>query len=73
MRYSIGLSIALLLGCDGGDDDPAPTPTGCDACTEEQVCVSHLGSGALYDLCDEGWLGVGCSDTLAPVIVSCNE
>jgi hypothetical protein len=95
MRWWI-LAVCVACGDSGGGD--GTTAAGCDACGDDEVCVSYLGGdddhdecaaipadcggtascddtcrGALYDLCDEtGWYGVGCSDTIAPVIVSCN-
>lgn len=90
----------FLTSCgeDDGGGSGAPA-TGCDACTDGQVCVTYLGGdeddreecadapaecgetpecavdacrGATYGLCEEGWIGVGCSDTFPPLIVSCN-
>jgi hypothetical protein len=56
----------------GGEEDTercAPIPA---ACGEAASCADNTCVGALYDLCEAGWIGVGCSDTSPPTIVSCN-
>ncbi len=42
------------------------------ACGATPTCEVDACRGALYGLCDEEWIGVGCSDTFPPPIVSCN-
>ena len=56
----------------GGTDErtecqPIPSECGGAASCSDQACQS-----ALYGLCESPYLGVGCSDTTAPTIVSCN-
>ncbi len=56
----------------GGEEDyeacdVIPADCGGEAACSDQDCIS-----ALYALCDEGWVGVGCSDTFPPTLVSCN-
>ena len=47
----------------------APIP---ETCGTVAKCDDDPCRGALYKLCEMGWTGVGCSDTFAPTIVSCN-
>jgi hypothetical protein len=42
------------------------------ACGGTASCADSACIGALYDLCEMGWIGVGCSDTAPPTLVSCN-
>lgn len=44
-----------------------PAACGTTASCADQACIS-----ALYDLCEMGWIGVACSDTHPPTILSCN-
>jgi hypothetical protein len=44
-----------------------PAPCGATASCAVQACIS-----ALYGLCASPYIGVGCSDTFPPTIVSCN-
>ncbi|MGE5183285.1 MAG: hypothetical protein ACM31C_14545 [Acidobacteriota bacterium] len=46
---------------------PIPAACGGSASCAAQACIS-----ALYDLCAAPYIGVGCSDTYPPTIVSCN-
>lgn len=57
----------------------AETTERCEAlpaeCGEAVSCLDNPCVGALYDLCDEGWIGVGCSEGALEddaAIVSCN-
>jgi hypothetical protein len=43
------------------------------ACGDVVDCSVTECAAALYDLCESGWIGVGCSDTYPPAVVSCNE
>ena len=65
--------IGHLGGFDTGEEDryaciDLPTECATPAC-DDNVCWN-----ALYDHCDEGWIGVGCSDPVSdfPMIYSCN-
>ena len=86
--------ILLMAACGSGEGD-----NGDDACGEDEVQVSYLGTSndrmecapiptqcggtascadqdciaAMYALCEAPAVGVGCSDTFPPVIISCNE
>jgi hypothetical protein len=51
-------------------EECAPAP---EACGDTPTCEVDTCRGAMYGLCDEGWIGVACSDTFPPPIVSCNE
>lgn len=60
------------LGEDETTERCAPLPA---VCGDAVSCADSPCVGALYDLCDDGWIGVGCSEAAladdAP-IVSCN-
>jgi hypothetical protein len=50
--------------------EPLPADCGGVGSCDDQPCI-----GAIYDLCDEGWIGVGCSPSAfddQAVILSCN-
>lgn len=59
-------------------DDNAEGPSKCVAkpseCSGSDPCDADACRAALYDLCDDGWIGVACSSSegSAP-IVSCNQ
>lgn len=59
----------IHMGDDGDTEACAPIP---DECGDEAACGDNTCVSALYGLCDDDWIGVGCSDTLAPTLVSCN-
>ncbi len=46
---------------------PIPASCGTTPSCSVQACIHDL-----YGLCDAPYIGVGCSDTFPPVIVSCN-
>ena len=56
-------------GAKNGEVDCLPIPASCGATAScaDMACIRDL-----YSLCDTTYLGVGCSDTFAPTIVSCN-
>ena len=47
---------------------PIPAECGGVANCAVMACIS-----AMYGLCEDLTFGVGCSDTFAPTIISCNE
>jgi hypothetical protein len=49
------------------DCEPIPASCGATASCSVMACERDM-----YDLCDSPYLGVGCSDTLPPTIISCN-
>ncbi|MGE0551553.1 MAG: hypothetical protein AB7O24_17895 [Kofleriaceae bacterium] len=57
----------------GGDRDEEyackPRPPTCDdpASCSDQDCIA-----AMYDYCESPYIGVACSDTFEPPIISCN-
>ncbi len=63
------VEVAYLGGARDGDTLCAPRPAACGnpASCSDMPCIS-----AMYDLCDSPYIGVGCSDTFAPPIISCN-
>lgn len=40
------------------------------ACSGDDSCECR---GEMYDGCEDPFIGVGCSDTLAPTQISCNQ
>ena len=72
-------------GCDGCSDDevcvaylgddPADDREECAAipgdCGGSASCGDNACVSALYDLCESGWISVGCAET-GGTIVSCN-
>jgi len=58
------------LGTSNDRTECRAIPTECGAVAQcaEQDCIR-----ALYGLCEGDTIGVGCSDTFPPTIVSCND
>lgn len=52
-----------------GTIDCAPIPASCGATGS---CADNTCIRDMYALCDSRYIGVGCSDTFQPVIISCN-
>jgi hypothetical protein len=46
---------------------PIPAACGATAACADQACIS-----AMYSLCAQPYIGVGCSDTFPPTVISCN-
>lgn len=46
---------------------PKPAACGATAACGEQACIA-----AMYGLCESPYVGVACSDTFPPTIISCN-
>ena len=46
---------------------PIPASCGATASCSDMTCESDL-----YALCESPYIGVGCSDTFPPTIISCN-
>ena len=83
------LACAFLAACGSGDDDcsedevqvsylgTANDRTECSpipaACGEVADCDVTACISAMYGLCQSPAIGVGCSDTFPPTIISCNE
>jgi hypothetical protein len=87
-RIAAGLLVAVLAGCGGSDEcsedqvevaylgtsndrtECHPIPAECGGMAEcaVQECIA-----AMYGLCEAPAIGVGCSDTFPPTIISCNE
>lgn len=63
------VEVAYLGGEDDGRTECAPIPAECGATAG---CDSDECRGALYGLCESPYIGVACSDTVPPTIVSCN-
>lgn len=63
------VEVDYLGGSRDGDTlcKPIPAACGTTASCVDQACIS-----AMYGLCDAPYIGVGCSDTFAPPIISCN-
>lgn len=59
--------ICLVYFEDSGErEECAALP---DSCAGDDSCECR---GDMYDLCEDPFLGVGCSDTAPPTIISCN-
>lgn len=65
-----GQVCVAYLGDDDTEREECASAPG--ACGDAPACEVDACRGALYGLCEEGWIGVGCSDTFPPPIVSCN-
>jgi hypothetical protein len=63
------VEVAYLGGGSDGKSECKPIPAACGstASCSDMACIS-----ALYGLCASPYIGVGCSDTAPPTIVSCN-
>jgi hypothetical protein len=81
------IAAVLAAGCGSGDCDEdevqvvylggarddevtckaKPAACGATASCGEQACIA-----AMYGLCESPYLGVACSDTFPPTIISCN-
>jgi len=63
------VEVAYFGGGSDGKTECKPIPAACGstAACANQACIS-----ALYGLCASPYIGVGCSDTQPPTIVSCN-
>ena len=63
------VQVVYLKGTMDGKKQCASIPAACGATAScsDQACIS-----ALYGLCASPYIGVGCSDTAPPTIVSCN-
>lgn len=63
------VEVDYFRGDRDGDTVCKPLPASCNgtgACAV-QACIRDM-----YGLCDSPYIGVGCSDTFAPTIISCN-
>lgn len=63
------VEVTYLGGDDDGRTECAAIPAACGATAS---CASDECRGALYGLCESPYIGVACSDTFPPTIVSCN-
>jgi len=63
------VEVSYLGGEDDGRTECAAIP---DACGATAACDDDACRGALYGLCETPYIGVACSDTFPPTIVSCN-
>ncbi|HEY4182628.1 MAG TPA: hypothetical protein VGM90_37610 [Kofleriaceae bacterium] len=63
------VEVDYIRGARDGDVHCAARPA---ACPNPAACDDDQCRGSMYGLCDPGYIGVGCSDTFAPPIISCN-
>jgi hypothetical protein len=56
-------------GARNGDVACAPVPASCGATAS---CADNACIRDMYGLCTAGYIGVACSDTFPPTIISCN-
>lgn len=63
------VEVAYLRGARDGESVCKPLPAACNGKGECAVlaCIREM-----YGLCESPYIGVGCSDTFAPPIISCN-
>jgi hypothetical protein len=63
------VEVAYLGGSRDGETVCKPKPASCGdtASCGVQECIRDM-----YAFCESPYLGVGCSDTFAPPIISCN-
>lgn len=64
------IEVAYLGGGPRDDETVCkPRPATCDdpAKCDDNDCIA-----AMYGLCESPYIGVACSDTFEPVIISCN-
>jgi hypothetical protein len=63
------VEVAYLGGGSDGKTvcQPIPAACGATAACAVQACIA-----AMYSLCAQPYIGVGCSDTAPPTIISCN-
>ncbi|HVV84276.1 MAG TPA: hypothetical protein VHE35_14485 [Kofleriaceae bacterium] len=63
------VQVVYLGGSRDGETVCKPIPAACGATAS---CGVQACEAAMYDYCDSPYLGVGCSDTFPPPIISCN-
>jgi len=63
------VTVDYIKGARDGETDCKPIPASCGSTASCSVndCIRDM-----YGYCDAPYLGVGCSDTFAPTIISCN-
>jgi hypothetical protein len=63
------VEVSYLGGARDGQNVCKPIPPSCGttAACSVQACIHDM-----YGYCDSPYLGVGCSDTFPPTIISCN-
>jgi len=63
------VEVTYLGGARDGETVCKPIPASCGsaAACGVQACIRDM-----YGYCDSPYIGVGCSDTFPPTIISCN-
>lgn len=63
------VEVDYFKGANDGEVVCKPIPASCGsaASCSDMNCIRDM-----YGLCDSPYLGVGCSDTFPPTIISCN-
>ena len=56
----------------GGSDGKTTCAAIPSACGATASCAAQPCIAAMYNLCAQPYIGVGCSDTAPPTIISCN-
>jgi hypothetical protein len=66
---STQVEVSYLRGARDGETVCKPIPASCGAVAacDVQACIRDM-----YGYCDSPYIGVGCSDTFPPTIISCN-
>ncbi len=63
------VEVDYLGGARDNEVTCKPTPMSCGATAS---CADNACIAAMYALCESPYIGVACSDTFAPPIISCN-
>jgi hypothetical protein len=63
------IEVKYFKGSRDGETDCKPRPTSCGSASScaDMNCIRDM-----YGLCESPYIGVGCSDTFPPTIISCN-
>ncbi len=64
------VEVAYLGGARDGETVCKPIPAACGATAS---CAAQPCIAAMYGFCEAPYIGVGCSDTFPPPIISCND
>jgi hypothetical protein len=64
------VEVDYFRGTRDGNVVCKPVPA---SCATTASCTSNSCIRDMYGLCDAPYLGVGCSDTFPPTIISCNS
>ena len=63
------VSVDYIRGGRDGETVCKPIPASCGSVAD---CANNACIRDMYSYCESPYLGVGCSDTFPPTIISCN-